>query len=108
MAAPSGLLPCRRGDCSVVFMLSCKGLIRNGLYQFLASSSSQQHARPRRDRRPSGARCSTAHLRRLARELGYDSVPSAHWKIENGSIKKIANGQVPRMPNGRPAAAATS
>ncbi|MGI8401552.1 MAG: 3-keto-disaccharide hydrolase [Gemmatimonadaceae bacterium] len=38
------------------------------------------------------------------RGLGYDSVPSAHWKIENGAIKKIANGQVPRMPDGQPAA----
>jgi hypothetical protein len=38
------------------------------------------------------------------RGLGYDSVPSAHWKIENGSIKKIANGQVPRMADGQPAA----
>src|SRR5438874_3478968 len=38
------------------------------------------------------------------RGLGYDSVPSAHWKIENGAIKKIASGQVPRMPDGQPAA----
>lgn len=38
------------------------------------------------------------------RGLGYDSVPSAHWKIENGTIKKIANGQVARMADGQPAA----
>ncbi len=38
------------------------------------------------------------------RGLGYDSVPSAHWKIERGTIKKIANGQVPRLPDGQPAA----
>lgn len=38
------------------------------------------------------------------RGLGYDSVPTAHWKIENGTIKKIANGQVPRMADGQPAA----
>ena len=38
------------------------------------------------------------------RGLGYDSVPSAHWKIENGTIKKIANGAVPRMADGQPAA----
>ena len=38
------------------------------------------------------------------RGLGYDSVPSAHWKVENGAIKKIASGQVPRMPDGQPAA----
>ena len=38
------------------------------------------------------------------RGLGYDSVPSAHWQIENGTIKKIANGQVPRMADGQPAA----
>ena len=38
------------------------------------------------------------------RGLGYDSVPSAHWKIENGAIKKIAKGQVPRMADGQPAA----
>ena len=38
------------------------------------------------------------------RGLGYDSVPTAHWKIENGTIKKIANGAVPRMADGQPAA----
>jgi hypothetical protein len=38
------------------------------------------------------------------RGLGYDSVPSAHWKIENGAIKKIADGDVPRLPDGQPAA----
>jgi Domain of Unknown Function (DUF1080) len=38
------------------------------------------------------------------RGLGYDSVPTAHWKIESGAIKKIANGQVPRLPDGQPAA----
>jgi hypothetical protein len=38
------------------------------------------------------------------RGLGYDSVPSAHWKIEDGAIKKIPRGQVARMPDGQPAA----
>ncbi len=38
------------------------------------------------------------------RGLGYDSVPTAHWKIENGSIRKLADGQVPRLPDGQPAA----
>jgi hypothetical protein len=38
------------------------------------------------------------------RGLGYDSVPTAHWKIENGAIRKIADGQVPRLPDGQPAA----
>jgi hypothetical protein len=37
------------------------------------------------------------------RGLGYDSVPSAHWKVENGAIKKIASGNVPKMPDGQPA-----
>ena len=38
------------------------------------------------------------------RGLGYDTVPSAHWKIENGTIRKLADGQVPRLPDGQPAA----
>src|SRR5690242_1000378 len=38
------------------------------------------------------------------RGLGYDSVPTAHWKIENGAIRKIADGDVPRLPDGQPAA----
>ena len=38
------------------------------------------------------------------RGVGYDSVPSAHWKIENGTIRKLADGQVPRLPDGQPAA----
>jgi hypothetical protein len=38
------------------------------------------------------------------RGLGYDSVPTAHWKIANGTIRKLADGQVPRLPDGQPAA----
>jgi len=38
------------------------------------------------------------------RGLGYDTVPTAHWKIENGTIRKLADGDVPRMPDGQPAA----
>jgi Domain of Unknown Function (DUF1080) len=38
------------------------------------------------------------------RGLGYDSVPTAHWKIENGTIRKLADGQVPRLSDGQPAA----
>jgi len=38
------------------------------------------------------------------RGLGYDTVPSAHWKIESGMIHKLADGQVPRLPDGQPAA----
>jgi len=36
------------------------------------------------------------------RGLGYDTVPTAHWKIVDGTIKKIASGKVPRVPDGRP------
>ena len=38
------------------------------------------------------------------RGLGYDSVPTARWKIENSAIRKLADGQVPRLPDGQPAA----
>ena len=37
------------------------------------------------------------------RGLGYDSVPSAHWRVVNGSIEKIASGNVAKMPDGQPA-----
>jgi hypothetical protein len=37
------------------------------------------------------------------RGLGYDSVPGAHWRIVDGSIMKIASGNVPKMPDGQPA-----
>jgi hypothetical protein len=37
------------------------------------------------------------------RGLGYDSVPTAHWKIANGTIMKVPTGQVARMPDGQPA-----
>src|SRR2546422_1026229 len=36
------------------------------------------------------------------RGLGYDTVPTAHWKTVDGTIKKIASGNVPRVPDGRP------
>ena len=36
------------------------------------------------------------------RGVGYDSVPTAHWVVLNGSIKKVASGDVPRVADGRP------
>ena len=35
------------------------------------------------------------------RGLGYDSVPTAHWTVENGTIKKIANKDVAKGADGR-------
>ncbi len=37
------------------------------------------------------------------RGLGYDTVPTAHWVVVDGAIKKIASGNVPRVADGRPA-----
>jgi len=36
------------------------------------------------------------------RGLGYDTVPTAHWVVVIGMIKKIASGDVPRVADGRP------
>ena len=36
------------------------------------------------------------------RGLGYDTVPTAHWVVVKGTIKKIASGNVPRVADGRP------
>src|SRR5712692_4960958 len=36
------------------------------------------------------------------RGLGYDSVPTAHWLVVDGTIKKIASGDVPKLPDGQP------
>ncbi|HKW39950.1 MAG TPA: DUF1080 domain-containing protein [Gemmatimonadales bacterium] len=36
------------------------------------------------------------------RGLGYDTVPTAHWVVVNGTIKKIASGAVPKLPDGQP------
>lgn len=36
------------------------------------------------------------------RGLGYDTVPTAHWVVEGGTIKKIASGDVPKLPDGQP------
>src|SRR3989441_4903202 len=36
------------------------------------------------------------------RGLGYDTVPTAHWVVVDGTIKKIASGKVPRLPDGQP------
>ena len=38
------------------------------------------------------------------RGLGQATVPSAHWTIEDGAIKKIASGRVPVQADGQPAA----
>ena len=36
------------------------------------------------------------------RGLGYDTVPTAHWVVVNGAIRKIPSGDVPRVADGRP------
>jgi hypothetical protein len=38
------------------------------------------------------------------RGLGYSGVPTAHWAIEDGTIKKIASGRVAVQADGQPAA----
>ncbi|HEX6926964.1 MAG TPA: DUF1080 domain-containing protein [Longimicrobiaceae bacterium] len=38
------------------------------------------------------------------RGLGIDSIPSAHWTIEDGAIKKIPSGDVPVQADGQPIA----
>ena len=35
------------------------------------------------------------------RGLGYDSVPTANWVVENGTIRKIANKDVAKGPDGK-------
>ena len=36
------------------------------------------------------------------RGLGRDSIPEGHWIIEDGSIRKVASGDVPTAPDGQP------
>ena len=36
------------------------------------------------------------------RGIGYDTVPTSHWVVVDGAIKKIASGNVPRVADGRP------
>jgi len=36
------------------------------------------------------------------RGLGRDSMPEGHWLIEDGSIRKVASGDVPTAPDGQP------
>lgn len=36
------------------------------------------------------------------RGVGLDSIPTAHWVIEDGAIHKLASGDVPRAPDGQP------
>ena len=36
------------------------------------------------------------------RGLGREDVPSGHWIVENGAIRKVASGDVPTAPDGQP------
>ena len=38
----------------------------------------------------------------MRRGLGYDSIPTAHWQVQDGSIRKIPSGKVPLQPDGQP------
>jgi len=37
------------------------------------------------------------------RGLGYDSVPTAHWRVVDGAIEKIPSGKVAKIADGQPA-----
>ncbi len=34
--------------------------------------------------------------------MGRDSIPEGHWTIEDGAIRKIESGEVPKAPDGQP------
>jgi hypothetical protein len=34
--------------------------------------------------------------------LGRDTIPPGHWRIEDGTIRKVESGQVPTAPDGQP------
>jgi hypothetical protein len=36
------------------------------------------------------------------RGLGRDNIPEGHWLVEDGAIRKVASGEVPRAPDGQP------
>lgn len=36
------------------------------------------------------------------RGLGRDEIPAGHWRIENGTIRKVASGDVPTAADGQP------
>ena len=36
------------------------------------------------------------------RGLGYDTVPTQHWVVENGAIRKVPSGKVPVQADGQP------
>ena len=36
------------------------------------------------------------------RGIGIEGIPEGHWKIEDGTIRKIASGNVPTLPDGQP------
>ena len=38
------------------------------------------------------------------RGVGQDSAPSAHWRVEDGAIRKLPSSSVPRLADGQPAA----
>ena len=37
------------------------------------------------------------------RGLGYDTVPTAHWRVVDGAIETVPSDRVPKMPDGQPA-----
>jgi hypothetical protein len=38
------------------------------------------------------------------RGLGMDTIPTAHWRVEDGAIRKLASGEVPVAADGQPMA----
>src|SRR5687768_3634408 len=38
------------------------------------------------------------------RGLGRDTIPTAHWMVDDGAIRKIPSGQIQRRPDGQPLA----
>jgi hypothetical protein len=81
-------------------LAACVGIVLTGIS---ADVAAQQNTLTARERATGWKLLFDGKTLNGWRGLGYDSVPTAHWKVENGAIKKIASGNVPKMPDGQPA-----
>ncbi len=81
---------------------ACAGLIFT-LFGTLAASAQSPNQLTASERAAGWRLLFDGHSFTGWRGLGFDTVPTAHWRIVTGAIEKVPSGTVPRLPDGQPA-----
>jgi hypothetical protein len=95
----------RAASCALVVLLTCApALVAAQIAQTSAQSGVEANQLTDVERAAGWRLLFDGKTLQGWRGLGRDTVPTAHWTVNDGAIEKIASGRVPLAPDGQPLA----